>query len=329
MKTLTTPAEQPTLSWRRPQLLRGLDPALIAVYALLVILTVIVAVRAPSFRSSGSILGVAKQSALLSIVAIGEFTVILGGGIDLSVGSVTKLSALLTASVMAGRDDRILPALGVAVGVGLAVGIVNALVITRLHVAPFVATFASYYIVRGIAFTFSTGTVGQTSPALYNFYSAKWFGIDAIDVLLLLMWIAAAWCFNRLVVARHLYALGGNEDAARLAGVRVVALRASTYIVCSVVAALAGMFELLRDGVGGPTIGDGLELAAITAVVVGGASLTGGRGKALGVLGGVLLLQMITSTFDYLQFNSLYQQLLNGLIILAAVAVYRQRKAAR
>jgi ribose transport system permease protein len=326
MSAPTSTGKRPAALRRRPRLRGGADPALVVVYTLLVILTVIVAIAAPSFRSSDSILGVAKQSAVLSIVAIGEFTVILGGGIDLSVGSVAKLSALLSASVMAGRDDRILPALAVAVGVGLAVGVVNAIVITKLRVAPFVATFASYYMVRGIAFTYSTGTVGQTSPSLYDFYSTQWFGIDAINLLLLILWIVTAWAFNRLVVARHLYALGGNEDAARLAGVRVDTLRASTYIMCSVLAALAGMFELLRDGVGGPTIGDGLELTAITAVVVGGAALTGGRGKAWGVLGGVLLLQMITSTFDYLQINSLYQQLVNGLIILAAVALYRQRK---
>lgn len=302
-----------------------LDPAVAGVFALLIVLTIVVAVQSPAFRTSDGLLGVLKQSTFLSIVAIGEFTVILGGGIDLSVGSVAKLSALLSASVMAGSDQKLLPALGVALAVGLAVGTFNALVITRLHVAPFVATFASFYIVRGVAFTFSTGPTGETSPVLYNLYSLKWVGVDVIDYFLLVLWVVTAWCFNRLVIARRVYALGGNEDAARLAGIRVPALQASTYVVCSVLAAFAGVFQLMRAGVGDPTVGDGLELSAITAVVVGGASLTGGRGSVLGVCGGVLLLQVIISAFDYLQLNSLYQQLIKGLIILAAVAIYRKR----
>ena len=308
------------------QRLRQVDPAVAAVYLLLVGLSLVVAWQAPAFRSPDGLLGVAKQSTFLSVVAIGEFTVILGGGIDLSVGSVAKLSALLSASVMAGSNQRLLPAISVAVGVGAAVGTFNALVVTRLHVAPFVATFASFYIVRGLAYTFSTGPTGETSPALYDFYSLKWLGVDAVDFILLALWVLTAWCFNRLVVARRIYALGGNEDAARLAGVRVSTLRGGTYVLSGVLAALAGVFQLMRAGVGDPTVGDGLELSAITAVVVGGTALTGGRGSVFGVCGGVLLLQVIVSAFDYLQFNSLYQQLIKGLIILAAVAIYRKRK---
>ncbi len=308
------------------QRLRQVDPAVAAVYLLLVGLSLVVAWQAPAFRSPDGLLGVAKQSTFLSVVAIGEFAVILGGGIDLSVGSVAKLSALLSASVMAGSNQRLLPAIGVAIGVGAAVGTFNALVVTRLHVAPFVATFASFYIVRGLAYTFSTGPTGETSPALYDFYSLKWLGVDAVDFILLALWVLTAWCFNRLVVARRIYALGGNEDAARLAGVRVSTLRGGTYVLSGVLAALAGVFQLMRAGVGDPTVGDGLELSAITAVVVGGTALTGGRGSVFGVCGGVLLLQVIVSAFDYLQFNSLYQQLIKGLIILAAVAIYRKRK---
>lgn len=326
---MTASAESvaPGLGGRRRRLGR-VDPAVGAVFALLIALTVVVAVQSPAFRSSDGLLGVVKQSTFLSVVAIGEFVVILGGGIDLSVGSVAKLSALLSASVMAGSNQRLLPAIAVALGVGLAVGTFNAVVITKLHVAPFVATFASFYIVRGIAFTFSTGPTGATSPGLYELYSLKWLGVDVVDYFLVVLWVVTAWCFNRMVIARRVYAVGGNEDAARLAGVRVPALRSGTYVLCSVLASLAGVFQLMRAGVGDPTVGDGLELSAITAVVVGGASLTGGRGSIVGVCGGVLLLQVITSAFDYLQLNSLYQQLIKGLIILAAVAIYRKEKVA-
>jgi ribose transport system permease protein len=313
---------------RLPTLSRA-DSAVVVVYVLLVAITLVVAFQSPAFRTPDGLLGVVKQATFVGIVAIGQFAVILGGGIDLSVGAVAKLSALLSASVMAGSDGRILPALAVAVGVGLAVGTVNAMVVTRLRVAPFVATFASFYIVRGIAYTFSTGPTGRTSPALYDLYTLKWIGVDAVDFLFVALWVVAAVCFSRLVVARHVYATGGNEAAARLAGVRVDRVRAGTYILCSVLAALAGVFQLMRAGIGDPTVGDGLELSTITAVVLGGVALTGGRGSIVGVCGGVLLLQVITASFDYLQFDSLYQQLVKGLIIVAAVAVYRNRKAKR
>lgn len=313
----------------RARLLLLRDPALLIVFALLATLVVVVALQAPSFRTSDGILGTVKQSSFLSIAAIGEFAVILGGGIDLSVGSVAKLSALLSASVMAGSDTNIMPAVLVAVGLGLAVGLVNSFVIIRLKVQPFVATFAMYYAVRGLAFTYSTQPVGQASPGLSDFYLQQWFGVDAIDILLILVWSLAAFLFARSVAAKRLYALGGNADATRLAGVRVGRLRTGSYVLCSVLASLAGMFQVMRSGVGDTTVGDGLELSAITAVVLGGVSLLGGRGKIVGVLAGVMLLQMINTAFDYLQFNPLYQQLVQGLVILGAVTVYRRKGASQ
>jgi ribose transport system permease protein len=303
----------------------GRDPAVIIVYLLLFGLMLLVFVRADSFRTSESLLSVVKQSTFLSIVSIGEFAVILIGGIDLSIGSVAKLSALLTASVMAGSNANIISAVLLAVGIGVGVGAINSFVIIKLRVAPFVATFAMYYALRGLAFTYSTQPVGETSPALSTFYNQKWLGIDAIDILLGCLWLVTAVFFNRSIGARRLYALGGNEDATRLAGVRVGRLRVATYISCSVLASLAGLFEVMRAGVGDTTIGDGLELSAITAVILGGVSLFGGRGRIVGVLGGVLILQMIHTTFDYLQLNSLYQQLVEGLVILGAVAIYRRK----
>jgi ribose transport system permease protein len=317
---MSTPKRQIVPRWVRR------DPAVFMVYLLLTLLVVLVAAFSPNFDSSAALLGTFKQTTFLAIVSIGEFAVILGGGIDLSVGSVAKLSALISASLMAGSDARVLPAVAAAVGIGVGVGLINSFVIVRLRVAPFVATFAMYYAVRGFSFAYSTQPVGEASPVLANFYDQQWFGVDAIDILLLLAWGVTWIAFQRLVVVRHLYALGGNEDATRLAGVRVEAVRTATYVLCSVLAALAGVFEVMRAGVGDTTTGDGLELAAITAVVLGGVSLFGGRGRVVGVLGGVLLLQMITTAFDYLQFNSLYQKLVQGLVILVAVAVYRKRR---
>ncbi|WP_448811772.1 ABC transporter permease [Agromyces bauzanensis] len=285
-----------------------------------------VSIEAPMFREPESYLSVIKQSAFIAIVAVGQFVVILGGGIDLSVGATVKVSAILSAMVMAGQDANILPAIAVAVGVGLLVGLVNGFLVVVLRVAPFIATFGVFYVLTGVAYLISSAPAGRVAPALYDFYTLQWFGIDTVNWLLAALWIVAGLLFTRLVYIKHLTAVGGNASAARLSGIQVGRTMIISYVVCSMLAALAGVYVLLRSGVAGPTTGDGLELTVITAVIIGGVSLMGGRGSILGVLGGVLLMQMIIATFDFLQVDSLYQQLAKGLLILLAVAIWKAKE---
>jgi ribose transport system permease protein len=303
----------------------GRQRRVISLYVFLALLITATSVESETFRSGENLVNIVKQSVLLAVTSIGQLMVILTGGIDLSVGSVAKLSGLLTASIMDGQDRMVLPALAAAVGIGLVVGSANALAVTKLRVPPFIATFAAYYIVRGIAYTFSTRPTGRAAPGFYSLYETLFFGVPVVIVFLAVLWIGFAYLLKRSAFGRHIYAVGGDEQVARLAGVRTTRVKFAVYITCSVLAALAGFINLTRIGVGDPRVGEGLELDSITAVVVGGASLFGGRGSIVGTLGGVLLLGTIINMLDALQVESIYQQLIKGLIILGAFAIYRER----
>jgi ribose transport system permease protein len=303
----------------------AVDGRTVAVWVMLALVVAVGCAASPSFRASGNLLNILQQSAVLGLVSIGQFLVVLTGGIDLSIGSVAKLSGLIGAAVMDGSDGMLVPAVLVCLAIGLAVGAVNAALVTRVGVAPFIATFAAYYVIRGLAFGFSTHPVGAASPTLYDLYSTTLAGVPVVVLGLAAVWFGFWYLLQRRPVGRHIYAVGGDEGVARLSGVRVDRVRTFVYVACSTLAALSAMVQLMRLGVGEPRSGEGLELDAITAVVIGGASLFGGRGRLLGVLGGVLLLGAVNNMMDLLQVDSRYQQLIKGLFIMGAVALYRQR----
>jgi ribose transport system permease protein len=301
------------------------QPRVVGVYAILLALLIPASILSPAFRSPTTLFNIVTQSTFTAITTAGQFLVILTGGLDLSVGSVAKLSSVLSASVMDGKDANLFFAALTATAIGLAVGLVNSLVVVRLKVAPFIATFATYYIVRGIAYSYTTRPVGATSPAFFSIYELYFLGLPLLVWAAIGVWAAIWYALNRSVGGRHVFALGGNEEVARRAGIKTDRIKMTVYIVSALLASYAGFLDLTRLGVGDPNVGEGLELDTITAVVVGGTSLFGGRGSVVGVVGGILLLSTITSVFDVLQVESLYQLLLKGLIIVVAVAIYRTR----
>jgi ribose/xylose/arabinose/galactoside ABC-type transport system permease subunit len=301
-------------------------PRVTLVYTALAILVVSASVYSPRFRSLDNVLNILQESVLLSLVSIGQTLVVLAGGIDLSVGSLVKLSTLIAALIINGHDGMIVPALLICVGLGTVVGLGNGLVITRMGVAPFVVTFAAFYILRGSAYALSTTPVGSDAPALDVFYNASVLSIPAVLLLWAFVWVAAWFALHFSAFGRHIYAIGGQQTVARLAGIKVDRIKIAVYVLCSVLAALGGLYELARITIGDPQVGEGLELDSITAVAIGGTSLFGGRGYIVGTFGGVLLLGVINNMFNLLQVNSFYQDLVKGIMILIAVAVYREKR---
>jgi ribose/xylose/arabinose/galactoside ABC-type transport system permease subunit len=301
-------------------------PRVTLVYTALAMLVVSASVYSPRFRSMDNVLNILQESILLSLVSIGQTLVVLAGGIDLSVGSLVKLSTLIAALVINGHDGMIVPALLICVGLGTVVGLGNGLVITRMGVAPFVVTFAAFYILRGNAYALSTTPVGSDAPALDVFYNASVLGIPAVLLLWAFVWVVAWFALHFSAFGRHIYAIGGQQTVARLAGIKVDRIKIAVYVLCSVLAALGGLYELARITIGDPQVGEGLELDSITAVAIGGTSLFGGRGYIVGTFGGVLLLGVINNMFNLLQVNSFYQDLVKGIMILIAVAAYREKR---
>lgn len=300
------------------------NATIVIIYGLIVLLLIIGTASSERFFTDRNLFNVLRQAAFLGVAAFGQMLVILTGGIDLSVGSVVKVSVLVSAILMSGDSNNTFLAIVLTLGLGLLVGFVHAFLINRLRVAPFIVTLASYVILRGVALNISTSPIGKSSREMLLFYDQRLGPVFVIIVLFLVMVILLSILLNRTVFGRHIYAVGGNPEVAHLAGISVPRVRYGVYMLCSGFAALCGLLWLSRMGIGDPVIGDGLELDTITAVILGGTSLAGGRGKVIGVLGGVLLLSLTGNLLVSLRVNQWIQGLIQGAIIVAAVALFRQ-----
>ena len=298
--------------------------ALIAWSLFAVLLTIGLSMSA-TFRSEPVLIETLKGTTFIGMAAAAQFFVVVGGGIDLSIGSVATISGMLAAVIMNGHDSRIPLAVLASIGVGLAVGTLNGVLVNYLRIAPFIATFGMYYILQGVGYTWSVQPVGMAAPSFYNLYTDTWGRVPVLLVMVGVFWVICWYVARQTAFGKHLYAIGGDREAARLASVRTTRVSIASYVVCSVIGAMAGLLELSQTSVGAPDLGATLLLTTVTAVVIGGVSLFGGEGSIIGVLGGALVLVFLNQLFDTLQVNALYQQLIQGLIILSILGVYRQR----
>ena len=301
------------------------NPRTALIWSVLIVFVVGSSIINPVFREPRNLLNILSQSTILALVAIGQTIVILTAGIDLSVSSVVKLSAMLGAAVMAGQDGMLIPAVLVMLAVALAVGLFNGFLIARIQMPAFIVTFSTYFLLRGLAFMFSTSPVGRSAPLVFDFYSASFVGLPAVLLPMAAVWIGTWFVLKRTTYGRHVYGVGGDPKAAALAGVNVKRIQMSVYVVSALLAGVAALYIIGRNGVGDPRMGEGLELDSITAVILGGASFFGGRGSIVGTLGGVLVIIVIGNMFNILQIDVFYQQALKGLILIGAVAALRVR----
>ena len=315
---------------------KGLNPAqrlflrrngpIFAVYLFIILLFIVGATQSERFLTARNLTNVARQSAFLGIVALGQMLVILTAGIDLSVGSLVKLSILVSAIVMNGDSANHAAAIAATLALGLVVGLVHAFLVNELKIAPFIVTLASLGILRGISLSISESPVGKASREFLMFYVQKIGPVPVIALMFAALLVLTMLLLRYTVFGKHLFAIGGNEEVARLSGVPVKRVRYGVYVICSLTASVTGLLWLSRMGVGDPAIGDGIELQAITAVIIGGTSLFGGRASVLGTLGGVLLLGVTANLLVMLGVNQYIQGLIQGLIIVAAVAIYKQEE---
>jgi ribose transport system permease protein len=271
------------------------------------------------------------RSVALGIVAVGQTYVILGGSLDLSVAYQVSVTAVLASVVMDGEVSRIPLAILAVLAVGILIGIVNGLIITRLHINAFIATLGMSLILRGAL----NATVDNYAGAVPDEFQRL--GYDTIvgmpvSVLMLLAVVAIGWFILRHTrFGHHLYAVGASEETARLSGVRSDRVLILAHVLCSVTCVLTGLFIVSRLSAGAPWVGpDGsYDLESIAAVVLGGTALAGGRGGVLGTFAGVLILALLDNAFNQLQVNPLLKDVVRGAIIIAAVAAYTIRQRGR
>ncbi len=296
-----------------------------AVYVVLALVLLIGLVSAPAFRSASNLFTVLRQATALGIVSIGQTIIVLAGGIDLSVSSVITLAALFSAGLIQDQVALILPVVLLCLGVGVLFGLVNGWAWVRLGVEPFIVTLGTMSIGRGIALVYARGPVGSVPPVYRGFAYADIGPVPVVVIFFAIVFALSLVMLQRTAFGRHIYAVGGNPEVARLAGIAVQRVKVAACVLSGLAAAITGLYMSSRMGSGDPNVGPGFELDAITAVVVGGTMLGGGRGGLIGTLGGVLLVAILSNLLNLMNVDNWYQQIIKGAILLMAVATTRQR----
>ncbi len=278
-----------------------------------------------TFLSVANLTNVARQVSINGILAVGVTFVLLTAGVDLSLGSVVALSGVACATFAHPGDHPVFVPIAVGLLTGAACGLVNGVLVTRGGVAPFIVTLGMMTIARGLALIVSGGRPVANMSNELTALAGDFLGIP-IPVLCFAGVALAAWFFLRnFRLGRHIYAVGGNENAARAAGVPVERVKLFAYGLCGLLTGLAGVVLAARITTGQPNAGQAYELDAIAAVVIGGTSLAGGVGTITGTLLGVVLIGVINNGLDLLGVSSYYQAVIKGVIIVGAVWLDRRQ----
>lgn len=272
------------------------------------------------FLTANNLANLARQVSIYGIIAIGQLLVILTGGIDLSTGSILGLSGAVTAQLIV-DGVPVVPAIALGLLIGAALGLFTGFVVTRLKLPPFIATLGMLGIARGIVLVITNANTVQGLPdGFQQLANGTVFGVPNLLILFVLIAAAAAFVLRRTVFGRYVYAVGSNAEAARLAGVPVKLVTVSVYVIAGLLSAVGGILLTSRLGAGVPTAGTGFELQAIAACVIGGASLSGARGSAIGAACGALLIGVLNNGGNLLAVNAFSLQIAIGALILVAVA---------
>ncbi len=296
----------------------------------LLMLSVTLSLYDPNFRKLENLSNIGYQTAVIVTLATGQTLVIIAGGIDLSVGSVLALVGVVTALILA--DEKPIPlAIFVGLLVGLICGFVNGFLVTKGRIPPFIATLGMMGIARGIALVLSKAqnVFIPQEPRFEPFLelgTGRWFGIPTPFLIAAFVAALTEILLSLTRFGRHIYAVGGNREAARLSGVPVNRVLLSVFVLCGLTTAIGGIVETARLSVGQPTGGQLYELHAIAAAVIGGASLAGGRGSVMGTVLGALLMAVIRNGSDLLNIPYEWQQVILGALVVAAVIFDQWRR---
>ena len=295
------------------------------VFFILVIEFLIFSLASKSFLTLGNILSVGRQMSFTGIAAIGMTLVMLTGGIDISVGSMLAMAGVLCAKLSA---DVGLP-LWIAVVITLLIGLINGAAVTRLHIPALIATLATQTILKGIAYLLTNAVPVKNLSATYKFLGQGYiFGVIPVPLIITVaLYVLAWWYLDKTYLGRRVYLSGGNEEAARLSGINTKWTITGTYVFSGVFAAIAGVLMAARLGSGQPSVGSGFEMDVITATVLGGISVNGGKGKVVNVFVGACIMGVLANGMTMLNINQYLQWIINGLVLLFAVTMSNLRKS--
>ncbi len=288
----------------------------------LLAICVVISLQSPQFLTQKNIMNVLRQISSNMFLACSMTMILIAGGIDLSVGSMIAIIGVMAGTFL-GMGIPIPLVILICFAMGGVFGAVNGTIISRTTLPPFIVTFSMMSILRGATYVFTGGTtVRIDNRSWINLGTGYVFGIVPLPVVYLLVVLIIVWLIlNKTTLGRHIYAVGGNEKAARFSGINVIRVRMFVYIFSGIMAALAGMVLCARSYSGNPLAGDGAEMDAIAACVLGGASMAGGYGYVGGTLIGALIIGLLNNGLNLMKIDSYWQIILKGVVILVAVYV--------
>jgi ribose transport system permease protein len=294
----------------------------------LIVLIVFVTILNPNFIAPTNLLNLLRQVSTNALIAFGMTFVIITGGIDLSVGSTLALSSALMAGLIASGLDPVL-AMAVGVMLGAFLGACNGLLITKGKMAPFIATLATMTIYRGLTLVYTDGNpiTGIGDSFIFKFMGRGYLlGVPFPVVLMLIFFAILYVVLHKMTFGRKTFALGGNEKASYIAGIKSDRIKIAIYSISGLMASVAGIIITSRLNSAQPTAGNAYEMDAIASVVLGGTSLSGGRGRLVGTLIGALIIGTLNNGLNLLGVSSFYQQVVKGIVIIIAVLIDRKNK---
>ncbi len=301
-----------------------------AIWIVLLGLVIISSIVSPVFMTPRFISTLLKQAAALGIVAVGQTLAILTGGIDLSVASVMALMSVLASHWMHGENRLVVPVAIAALAVAAAIGLANGLMVTKLRIPAFIATLGMILIVQGARFMYTGGTPKGSIPGGVKFLGGGMVGPVPAAVIAWAIVVGVFFVLTRLTVfGRRLYASGGNPRAAHLSGVNVHRVIITAYVLCSLLAGVAGLVLTGYSGFADNWLGRGKDLDSIAAVVIGGTLFAGGKGGILGGVAGVLIIAILYNLVLLLGFDEEIQRIVKGAAIILAVALYAGLRSRR
>lgn len=282
----------------------------------------IFAILSPIFLNVSNLINVLRQVSIIGTAAVGMAILMISGGIDLSVGSNLAFSGVMVAIMMNQFKLPVILAILITFLAALSIGFINSFLVTRIKIPPLIATLGMMGAIRGLGYVITNGYPIYDFPASFTFIGKGYIGpIPVPIIIMLIVFLAGFILLTKTPLGRHLYSLGGNEEATRLSGIDLTKTRFIAYALCALLTGLAGMILLGRINSAQPSAGSGFEMDVITAVVLGGVSISGGEGKIANVLLGVLIIGVISNGLVLLNVPDYYQMVIKGLTLLIAVGI--------
>lgn len=290
------------------------------IFIVFIIIVAIFGIVADNFFTISNMFNILRQISMIGIVSVGMMFVMLTGGIDLSVGSQIAFINVMCSYMIVNMEFNAFLSCIICIVICGVIGVFNGICVTKVKMPPIIVTLATMTIFSGLAFIISSGQPISGFPDGFTILGQGYVWIIPIPVIcFVLVAVVGAVILNKTYFGKYFYAVGGNEEAAELSGINVHKIKTLSYTLCGILAGLAGLIMLSRLNTGSPNTGTGYEFEAITAVVLGGVSVSGGRGKMSGLIAGVLIMGVLANGFILLNINEYMQDVVQGIVLLVAV----------